>query len=457
MEPALAGAVIDMAPDAILLVEADGTIRASNHRAHEIFGYDPGEITGMNVDDLVPAGVRNLHAAHRAAYRREPRVRTMGSGLDLSAERKDASTFPVEVALGPITLDDGGPGVVAVIRDVTDRSVAQQRIQEIQQMLDASREGVFVFDADSLRFDYVNQGGAEQVGYTPAELRTMTPLDINPTMTEEDFRALIQPLLAGSLQSRTVASRHRHRDGTDLDVECVFQCSPVSRDDGRRTIVVFCRDVTERMATERQLQAAERELHVLEDRERIARDLHDTVIQRLFAAGMTLQMAESRADEPTGDRIRAVVDELDQTIRDIRQAIFRLTVHNLDIASVRRRVVDVIEEAQAALGLAPELAIDGAVETLDERIVEHLLAALREALSNVARHAAARQVQVSLSLVGDETVLAVVDDGVGLAERGEDGHGLANLMARAQELGGLATIEPGEPHGTRVTWRVPNP
>jgi len=451
-EPALAETIFDLAPDAIVVALLDGTITSANRRASEVFGY--ADFAEVNVDDLVPIGARKVHAAHRAAYGREPRTRAMGSVLELSAARQDGSTFPVEVALAPIQLAGGETGVVAIVRDVTERVEAQRRINEIQQTLDGTEEGVYVFDADTLLFDYVNQGVADQVGRSRAELEAMSVLDLNPAMAEADYRALLQPLLAGRMSSRTIATRHRRKDGGELDVECVLQCSEVPHVDGSRLIVAFCRDVTERLETERQLRVVEQELGVLEDRERIARDLHDTVIQRLFAAGMILQAAAVKADEATSARVIEAVDELDQTIREIRQAIFRLTVHNLDAASVRRRVAQVVDDEEAVLGFAPELAFSGPLETLSDDVVDHLLATLREALSNVARHAAARSVRVGID-VTDNVCLVVDDDGAGLPAPPPTGSGLVNMAERAAGLGGTMDIEARTTRGTRVTWRVP--
>lgn len=450
--PALAETIFDLAPDAIIVATIEGRIASANQRALELFGY--ADLTDVSVDDLVPVAARNGHAAHRATYEREPTTRPMGSGLDLSAARQDGTTFPVEVALAPIHLGVSGAGVVAIVRDITDRVEAQRRITDIQQTLDGTEEGVYVFAAGSLRFDYVNQGGADQLGRSRAEMEGMSVLELNPSMAEEDYRALFQPLLAGRLTSRTIATHHVRKDGSELEVECVLQCSPVPSPDGGRRIVAFCRDVTERLETERQLRAAEQELGVLEDRERIARDLHDTVIQRLFAAGMTLQAAALKADETTKARVVEVVDELDLTIREIRQAIFRLTVHNLDAASVRRRLVDVVEDQEPVLGFAPELVFSGPLETLGPEVVDHLLATLREALSNVARHAAAHSVRVGVD-VTDTVCLVVEDDGGGPPEATGTGNGVTNMTERATGLGGSMDIEPRTPRGTRVTWRVP--
>ncbi|WP_456249827.1 GAF domain-containing protein [Longispora urticae] len=193
-------------------------------------------------------------------------------------------------------------------------------------------------------------------------------------------------------------------------------------------------------------------LAVLGDRERIARDLHDVVIQRLFAAGMQLQSAARLADRPeVADRIDAVVDDLDGTIRDIRGAIFELRAPAA--ADLRTRVRDLVEEAGTTLGLRPTLTLDGPVDSaVPDKIRPDLLAVLREALSNVARHARAGRVAVTLRVAPDGLTLTVVDDGVGGAvPRG----GLLNLAERAEGLGGGFEVADVEPTGTRLTWWVP--
>ncbi len=425
----------------------------ANRQAEEMFGYEAGELLAAEVNQLVPAQIRHLHRAHREAYHREPRTRPMGSGLDLYATRRDGTTFPVEIALSPLELD-GREHVVAIVRDISDRVQAERRIREIQQTLDVSQEGVFVFDADTLQVVYANRGAAAQVGRTLDELIGMSALDINPNYDEREFRALLQPLIARQVASRTVVSTHRHHDGSTLDVECVYQSPEVFHDGERRSVVAFARDITDRLETERVLQDREQELSVLEDRERIARDLHDTVIQRLFAAGMSLQAAAAQAGSEIEARVGVVIDELDQTIRDIRQTIFRLTAHTLEQASLRRQIIEVVEKEEAVLGFAPEVRFNGAIETVDDALSEHLLAVLREALSNVARHARASNVEVRVD-VGDELTLVVIDDGVGVPTDAVVGGGTVNLRQRAEALGGTATVDSAEPRGTVVRWSVP--
>ena len=200
-----------------------------------------------------------------------------------------------------------------------------------------------------------------------------------------------------------------------------------------------------------------RELVLVEDRERIARDLHDTVIQRLFASGLRLQGTMRLVQSPeVSERIAAVVDDLDLTVKHIRTAIFGLEASRAAKGSLRQRALALISEAAGALGFEPRLLFDGPVDTTPEPVAAEALAVLREALANVARHAHAGQVKVEIEADGD-LALRVIDDGRGMpAERRAGGHGLANMEARAHKLGGSLHVGPGADSGTVVEWRVPS-
>ena len=207
---------------------------------------------------------------------------------------------------------------------------------------------------------------------------------------------------------------------------------------------------------------SERErLVVFEERDRIARDLHDLVIQRLFATGMMLQGAGRTTPLPPDaeERVTRAVDELDATVREIRQTIFALN-QPLDgemVSSLRGRILREVAGAVPALGFQPHLRIEGAVDSLvPDDLANQLVAATREALSNVARHAHATAVDVDMAVRGDEVVLEVVDDGVGVGEGGRRS-GLRNLQARATAAGGWCATWPSKPDGTgtRLTFQAP--
>jgi signal transduction histidine kinase len=209
------------------------------------------------------------------------------------------------------------------------------------------------------------------------------------------------------------------------------------------------------LALERSRAQEERELlAVIGDRERIARDLHDVVIQRLFAAGIQLQSAAGAASRPeVADRINKVVDDLDTTIRDIRGAIFELRTPGAD--DLRTEVRSMVDEARAALGYRPELVLEGPVDTaVPDEVRPDLLAVLREALANAARHARARRMRVRITVHSGQLVIEASDDGVGPTGIRPSG-GLRNLRARAERRGGRFYWEPGPEGGTTLRWSVP--
>jgi signal transduction histidine kinase len=197
---------------------------------------------------------------------------------------------------------------------------------------------------------------------------------------------------------------------------------------------------------------------VFEDRDRIARDLHDLVIQRLYATGMSLQGTMPLIAVPdASDRVSRAVDSLDETIREIRSAIFALQVRpEVRTPGLRARILAVADEMTAPLGFPPTLQLDGRLdESVPDDVGEHMLGALREALSNAARHSGATKVDVSVR-AGAELVLTVRDDGSGIKDVTRRS-GLANLEQRAVKLGGTLRIEPAPGGGTELEWRVPLP
>ncbi|WP_375138105.1 GAF domain-containing protein [Streptomyces sp. Act143] len=206
---------------------------------------------------------------------------------------------------------------------------------------------------------------------------------------------------------------------------------------------------------ERRRDAAQ--IAVLQDRDRIARDLHDLAIQRLFATGMTLQSAGRFIDHPEASkRVVRAVDDLDETIKIIRSTIFGLRAREDTPGSgLRARVVRVVGEAAPVLGFAPSVRMEGLLDThVAKDVAEHAVAVLSEALTNVARHARATRADVVLETDGRELRLTVSDDGVGIPAGGRRS-GLRNMAERAEQLGGEleSTSPPGG--GTTLVWRVP--
>jgi two-component system sensor histidine kinase DevS len=323
-------ALVDAAPDGIVVVDDTGHIVFVNVQMMELFGYARDALVGLPVDDLVPERFRSAHHTHRTDYQVEPRSRAMGSHNVLYGRRKDGSEFPVEISLSPLR-STPTPQVVAVVRDVSQR-----------------------------------------------------------------------------------------------------------------------------LEAEAQLRRAERQLGQLEDRERIARDLHDLTIQRLFAAGMSLQAAQVMSDQDAvRDRIATVIDDLDDTIRELRSVIFGLQP-NSSGSGLRTEIARVASEGSQALGFEPRLRLDGLIDSLDDNVANELLATLREAISNVVRHAAASSVEIVVQC-GECVDVRVLDNGRGMPVGEPAGNGIRNMTHRAARLGGTCRVSPRPGGGTVLEWQVPSP
>jgi signal transduction histidine kinase len=198
------------------------------------------------------------------------------------------------------------------------------------------------------------------------------------------------------------------------------------------------------------------ELALYADRERIARDLHDTVIQRLFAIGLSLQGLSRVVDPPSaGARIEAAVDELDLTIADIRSTIFALQARN--DSGVRAEITRVVTEARDLLGFLPRVSFEGPLDTVaGAELTEAVAAVMREALSNVARHARATSVEVAVVAGPNDFLVRISDDGIGVRRAASRaGHGLRNMASRAEHLGGSLEVRSESGEGTTISWRVP--
>jgi signal transduction histidine kinase len=195
---------------------------------------------------------------------------------------------------------------------------------------------------------------------------------------------------------------------------------------------------------------------VYEDRDRLARDLHDHVIQRLFGLGLALQSLAVRASPDIADGLQKQVNEADEIISEVRATIYALGLGGSS-RGVRDNLLALVSELRHTVGFALDISFDGAVDTaVSERVVEHLTATIREAVTNIERHANATKATISLSARDGHLQLRVSDDGRGFSGEGrEGGLGLTNLRRRAEKLNGQFDIAGAPKGGTVLTWRVP--
>jgi signal transduction histidine kinase len=314
--------------------------------------------------------------------------------------------------------DEGSPKVVAA--DGVDADHVEQLWVDANVVKEsAARETPSVFGDMSEVL-----GG----GWSPDAAVTATP-----------GRAVLAPLVSGDSVSGVLLIATRH------------EASTVEEDD---LFASFANQAALALDLARAHEDREA-LVVYEDRERIARDLHDLVIQRLFATGMQLQGACRLAVRPeVRQRLTEAVADLDATIREIRATIFELHA-NPDTLSLRSQLVAVGHEYAPMLGFAPQVGFDGPLDTgVDAEAGEALLAVARDALSNVARHAEASSVRLDVVVSADTVLLRVADDGVGIEERVQE-KGLPNMRSRAEAVGGSLTVRSNTPRGTLLEWTVP--
>ncbi len=290
-------------------------------------------------------------------------------------------------------------------------------------------------------------GDAEVLGAVTSEMEqtvrsVVASGEVLETTLADEVTALVAPLRAHLAVPGVLVIAHEASRRPDYVEE-------------RDLLATFADHVALSLDRTQALQDRE-EMAVVADRDRIARELHDVVIQRLFATGLHLQSARTAATDPDlRARIEQVVVEIDQTIRDIRGTIFSLQRRPQD--SLRAEVREVVREFVPRLGFAPSVQLTGRVDQgLGSQVQPVFLAVLREALTNVARHARAGSVWIDVRVVDEQVQLRVVDNGSGVPEERRES-GLRHARRRALLLGGDLDLWPNEPSGTVFVWSVPLP
>ncbi len=346
-------------------------------------------------------------------------------------------------------LEDTNRGLIALHTELEAARAAEARLAAIVASSDDAMLSVDRAD----RVETWNPGAERLFGRSERDVVGRSVDDLMPDAALAAYRSAVE-----QIRSRQHAEPHqsswRRADGTEVDVAVTVSAMR----DPEGDLVGFCtvvRDITQQLAAQAELAAARADREVMAERERIARDLHDMVIQRVFGAGLALQSIAARgADADTAGRVNRVIDELDSTIRELRNTIFDLNQPTQKAASLRAQVIDETSSAQHRLGFAPAVAFEGPVDAaLPDETAAHLLAVVREALSNIARHARATAVQVTVH-AADELLLEVVDNGRGIG-RPTRSSGLTNMRRRAEKLGGAFEVADRPEGGTRLCWRIP--
>jgi PAS domain S-box-containing protein len=255
-------ALLDTAPDAMVIVDSDGVMTLVNAQAEALFGYSRSELVGQAIELLIPDRFRHAHPSHRQRYFREHRARPMGAELELYARRKDGSEFPIEVSLSPLETEDGLL-VSSAIRDISERKQAEQQRARLAALVDASDDAIIGKSLDGIVTSW-NEGAHRLFGYASEEIIGKPITLIVPAEYLSEFETVLQAVSAGEIMRFDTV--RRRKDGSNVDVSVTV--SPVRNIAGGVIgISKVARDVTNRRRTERELarakeaaEAANREL-----------------------------------------------------------------------------------------------------------------------------------------------------------------------------------------------------
>ncbi|HSJ20664.1 MAG TPA: GAF domain-containing protein [Nocardioidaceae bacterium] len=439
-------------------------------------------ILGLLIDHPEPIRLSNIQD-HPKSYGFPPnhppmerflgvpvRIRGTVFGNLYLTEKEGGNDFTDQDEKLVLALASAAGFVIENARDYSQSERRRQWLEATAQINDALQPPVRLDDAlRQIAIGARRVSGASAVAVVRRAAETVHEIAAWDGRRSEDLRPLVRALethITGAEEEATVVVIPQGAERTVVLVPLRAHLAPdgvllVVLDAGRGSLESDEAELLASFADQASLAldraqaiSDRQELMLVSDRDRIARDLHDLVIQRLFATGLALQGARRIAvSEEVCERIDSAVADLDVTIRDIRSTIFELQ-HGHEL-SLRADVRGLVKEYIPVLGFTPMVRTSGPLDTaVPQGIAEQLLAVLREALSNVARHAEADAAVVEVEARGGEVMLRVADNGRGLpADRHESG--LRNARRRASDKGGRLRLLPEEPHGTVLEWTVP--
>lgn len=324
--------------------------------------------------------------------------------------------------------------------------------------VDQSPDGVLIVDPDGTIF-FANATAMKMAGATGSDLvgtsvDALLPASMRAAHREHRRNYVARPTprpMGSGLDLMMLRA-----DGVEVPVE--VSLSPLEHD-GRTYVIAAIRDVSERTENQRRLAVAQEQLSLSSERARIGRDLHDVVLQHLYGMGLTVQAIAQGADADSAERLESIIDDVDRIISEVRTIVFTLGTTSQH-GSLGQELADVMAQSSRVLGFTPALRLEGPVESvINDEIRVEMVASMREALGNVARHAEATRVEVIVEVHDGHVLMRVSDDGIGppaeLSSAYAGGHGLSNLRSRAAALGGSCALTSGDAGGAVLIWNIP--
>jgi PAS domain S-box-containing protein len=481
--------VFEALPDGIVIADLEGRIVYANSQLAELSGYAVEELVGQAVEMLVPASQRAHHPDHRASYVAAGLpTRPMGSNLKIRLLSRAGAEVPVDISLRRLELD-GAVYVLGAVRDATERNRSQARTEAMLEVSQLILQGQ---DTDEI-LGLVARRARELIGAALSLIAVPSPsgdelvIQVADGFAEDQLRGrrlALDHSLSGQVmrsgQSLVVddavadprsASEIVDSVGMGASIVVALQAGSgvfgtlqVSNQQGERTFGPDDFTIVELFASQAavaleygRVRDQLGRLALVEDRERIGRELHDGVIQSLFAVGMNLEASAAIAGPgDLQERLQKAVAELDRAIRDLRNYIFGLRPGILADRQLSQAIGDLAADTAEKSGIVVAVDVDPSVASELSPRAADVVQLVRESLSNVARHSRAATCRVSLYREDGDAVLVVEDDGVGFDPATiAAGQGLPNLRSRAERLSGTLTIAPSEERGTRVEIHLP--
>lgn len=455
--------------EAVVVIDEAQRIVALNPAAERLFACPSGQALGGSLARFIPDSARGAHAQQVRAFaaERAPQ-RTMAAGRRVPVQRADGSTRSVEIMLSRFEIaGTAAPRAyyAALMRDLGGEDELEAQVATLERRMRAVFElsPLAVWICEDERLAYANRAAARLFGMPTIDgLLGRTPFAL---LDAESHAALAREMaraLGGQTPGAIVAARLLRADGDLREVEIAIAALP---DHGRGTVQLVVNDVTERRREAADLERSRRALRELsasivdareEERRRLSRELHDELGQRLTALKIDL----GNLGLPVGDeRVSAMTAMIDDTLSSVRRIASDLRPLMLDDLGISAAIEWLARDASRRMGIPVQARLPLGEPAIDERVAVALYRMVQEALTNVARHAQARSVDIELRARGHELLLSVADDGVGITEQAPRerrfGFGLLGMRERARMLGGEVIIGQRRGGGTRLTVRLP--
>lgn len=474
-------AVVGSAMDGIVTIDAGQKIVLFNAAAEQMFGCATAEAIGRPLDRFIPERFRAVHRRHVEQFVRTGATsRRMGLQGALWGLRADGSEFPIEASISQATVA-GEPLLTVILRDVTERTRGEQALRQalenvresearLEAMVRSAMDAFIAIGADQ-RIVLFNAAAEAMFGCRAAEAVGAELERFIPARYRDAHRGHVERFSRTGVTARRMGTQMAlwglRGDGSEFPLEASISQASVG---GHKLMTVILRDITERVSSERQLLAANEELRQLSiamqevreaERTRIARELHDELGQALTALKMDVDLVETMIPAGQAEMLertaamRGLLDATVATTRRISADLRPLVLDDLGLAAAAEWLVqNVVQRA----GLTCELRFDPACDGLDEPYATVLFRVMQESLTNVVRHAHARHVEVRVERAGEQAVLSVTDDGVGLereARAKPRSFGLRGINERVLMLGGEVNLASGPGFGMKLTATIP--